>query len=204
MSDDKHNILITAISLFKKYGLQGVTMNDVAQQLGISKKTLYVYFSSKEALLCGSVQLFINQMNLTIEDTVTSHEHPLQKILKISIKLLAEFSSMDSVYFYTLNKTYPKVIQLIESFRNEFINTHLQPLFIAAYEQKCFSKDVDIDLFMKIRFLKIDQHYFELKTVAPDIVLKECFYHLVAYQLIGICTSTFQNTCKEFIEEISI
>jgi len=49
----KEIILKTVLNLFAHFGIKGVSMNQIAESLRISKKTIYVYFSNKEELLCA-------------------------------------------------------------------------------------------------------------------------------------------------------
>ena len=52
----KEKILITAINLFHKHGIRSVKMDDIANELKISKRTLYEIYSNKEELLLEVVR----------------------------------------------------------------------------------------------------------------------------------------------------
>ena len=47
----KKNIILKATELFMKLGFKSVTMDDIAKEMGISKKTIYTHFSNKETIL---------------------------------------------------------------------------------------------------------------------------------------------------------
>ena len=48
----KKNIILKATELFMKLGFKSVTMDDIAKEMGISKKTIYTHFNNKEAIFC--------------------------------------------------------------------------------------------------------------------------------------------------------
>ena len=51
MNDDLKNILLKVRELYMKYGIKSITMDDVAKELGISKKTLYQHITDKDDLV---------------------------------------------------------------------------------------------------------------------------------------------------------
>jgi len=52
----QESILEKAVYLFMRYGVKSVSMDDLARELGISKKTLYQYFDTKESLLLRTLE----------------------------------------------------------------------------------------------------------------------------------------------------
>ena len=59
MNEELKNILIKVRGLYMKYGVKSITMDDVARELGISKKTLYQYVSDKDDLVGKFIDLEI-------------------------------------------------------------------------------------------------------------------------------------------------
>ncbi|MDN3667983.1 hypothetical protein QWY93_01325 [Echinicola jeungdonensis] len=109
---------------------------------------------------------------------------------------------MNLVYIYSINKYYIKVVEVISLFRDEFISEYIKPLLLDAYEKGCLRKELLIDFFIEIRFRNIDQHYLELSKVSPNTTLKECFVHLVAFQISGVCKVGFQQKYDELMSEV--
>jgi len=54
-------LLAGTVQLFMRYGIKSMTMDDIARQLGVSKKTLYLYVSDKNDLVVKSLQALVNQ-----------------------------------------------------------------------------------------------------------------------------------------------
>ena len=51
MNEDLKNILLKVRELYMKYGIKSITMDDVASEIGISKKTLYQFVTDKDELV---------------------------------------------------------------------------------------------------------------------------------------------------------
>lgn len=107
--DLKTAILETAISIFNEKGIK-FTMDDVAKQLSISKKTLYTIFKDKEALFCESIDYgfaAVKQCELEIyEDTSLSI---IEKLRRIIIVLPDRYRSIDLRKLTSLKERYPKL-----------------------------------------------------------------------------------------------
>ena len=68
----KDQILIKATDMFLTLGFKSVTMDEIATEMGISKKTIYKYFSNKELLIEESTQLVHKEVIETIEKIVAN------------------------------------------------------------------------------------------------------------------------------------
>ena len=68
MNDQKCNIIKTAGDMFFRLGIRSVSIDDICHELGMSKKTFYVYFASKDELVEQMLQANINYMASKMED----------------------------------------------------------------------------------------------------------------------------------------
>ncbi len=94
----EHEIIYCALSLFNKYGIRSVTMDDVARELGISKKTIYKYFENKADLVHKSVR--------TIYDSLQKH---LLEINKTTKNAIDELMMIDQVVGEVLENHNPSL-----------------------------------------------------------------------------------------------
>lgn len=81
--EKKVEIIEKALDHFLKKGSKIITMDDIANEFGLSKKTLYSMFENKEALLNEAVDLLWNNFLTEVETIINSNENPLKKIILI-------------------------------------------------------------------------------------------------------------------------
>src|ERR1700733_4118922 len=62
--DVKERILIKAADLFCRYGIRTITMDEIASQLGISKKTIYQFFTDKDDMVSAVIEQEIHRNEL--------------------------------------------------------------------------------------------------------------------------------------------
>ena len=109
--DSRKKIIQKASELFQLQGAKTVTMDEVANLCGISKKTLYQYFPNKESLLL----FIIDEMNLELENLMNSIKelnlNPIEELLTTHYKIQSIIKSENDVFMYQLSKYYPKAHQ---------------------------------------------------------------------------------------------
>ena len=79
----KNKILVKSLELFEAYGIKQVTMDDISETLGISKKTLYKHFAGKEELVNKVIQFLFELHFKAINRIIGNNNSSIQKIEKI-------------------------------------------------------------------------------------------------------------------------
>ena len=132
-----NNIIGNATLLFSKHGTQSISMDDIASHCGISKKTIYVYFESKEILIKEIVQMLLAESTETLDTIQNISSGPLVEMehlfdnIQKTIKTLTPFLIREikqyypNIYLFFLqfqeNTIIPFVIQNIKRGINENI-----------------------------------------------------------------------------------
>jgi AcrR family transcriptional regulator len=111
----KEKIIAKASSLFLKIGFKSVTMDDIANEMCISKKTIYKYFCNKEILIEEITETGLKQINETIAKIVAKNHNAIEENFEI-IKMFKEmFNSIETSPSYQLKKHYPEIYQKLTS-----------------------------------------------------------------------------------------
>jgi len=111
----KERILETATELYSQYGVKSVTMHQIAQQLGISKKTIYNEFSDKEELLDSCLYREVHQLQRMVQKAERQAEDSMESILIISADLFSHFSTYCPAFYKDL-RHYPGASEYLTSF----------------------------------------------------------------------------------------
>lgn len=93
-SQTKPHLLETAITLFSKKGYNGVSMRDIAKEVGISPPALYNHFDSKEALYRAAISTTFEDKSTRLLATMSASDEPLQ-CLRLFIQILVEEMQAD-------------------------------------------------------------------------------------------------------------
>ncbi|QST00618.1 TetR/AcrR family transcriptional regulator [Pontibacillus sp. ALD_SL1] len=128
----KKKILNTAFELFSKYGVQKVSIQEIAKSAQVSQVTIYNYFGSKDQLLLEAVKSYgferLKTFQELIDDSSLSFE---EKIRHIITSKTTDMLNFDLDFIQTLMSNQPE----IKKFANEFAQSHSIPLFMKLIEQ---------------------------------------------------------------------
>jgi len=107
--ETNERILTESFQLFVRYGIRSITMDDIAKQLGISKKTIYENFRDKDDLLeNGIIQHKLNQER-NIEFVLATSSNVLEAIYKVMFETISNMNKVNPAFFMDLKKYHPKL-----------------------------------------------------------------------------------------------
>ncbi len=182
MSDQEIKLRIheKALQHFLQYGFSKVTMNEIAEDLGMSKKTLYHYFPSKEELLASVMDKMhrdtASEIDLVVEDKSTDFIQKLRGVLNI----LSSFHGKMTPHFLAdIEKHAPGVCQCSNDFKRDRIRKVVGQLITEGVQKGVFRNDVDVELITLI-YVGALQH-----ILRPDIFSRLSHSVFQIHQVIG-------------------
>lgn len=149
--ETKERILIKAEELFMQFGIRSVSMDDIANHLGMSKKTLYQYFADKDELVDGVVEGHIKEIQ---EDCLSCKKEAANAIHEIFImmeRIMVEFSNMNPMLLYDLEKFHHKAYQRFRDHKDKFLLQIIHDNIEWGIKDELYRADVDIDVMSKFR-----------------------------------------------------
>ena len=167
----KETILKKAGEIFSKYGFKSVTMDDIANGMGISKKTIYKYYKNKVELVDEAVCYFHDEMHKTISNICTVGYNAIQENFEIKKMFKDMFKNSDDSPMYQLEKYYPKTYHKIIanelSVFKECINSNIDK----GIEEGLYRKDINKELAIKFYFsLMLSIHDSSLYTYNKNTI----------------------------------
>jgi TetR/AcrR family transcriptional regulator, cholesterol catabolism regulator len=121
----KDKILAGAEALFMKYGIRSVSMDDIARQLSVSKKTLYQHFADKDELVTIMSQGHMKREVKEYEEITNASENSIDELNKISLQIKCDMEDMNPSLLYDLQKFHPKAWALWLDHKNDFIKSSI-------------------------------------------------------------------------------
>ena len=169
---------------FATQGIRAVKMDDISQELGISKRTLYELYENKEDLLyAGVVKHRGRQEQETLR--LASQGHNVMSILLRVYKNKVETLKMVTPQFYEDMGKYPRVMELLaENHRHN--RTRMMHFLHRGVEEGYFRKDVDYVIVTEL-FDAIG-HHIMTQQLYKHYSIEQLFRNLVFISLRGVCT----------------
>lgn len=143
----KKRILITARKYFFTQGYSKATMDELATELHMSKKTLYHFFRSKQLLLESVIYDFFQELHEKINKIIKNKKNRKISLLKQFMSSLQEqISQFNSWAFEDIQKNNPEAWQMINNLEEKLINNELRKLLQEGKNEGAIRQDIDLDL----------------------------------------------------------
>jgi|GEM_PF-990349 len=174
MEDKKRFVIEKALDQFLKNGSKVITMDDIANDFGLSKKTLYTMFENKEALLMETIDLLWNNFLNEVDIILNSNENPIQKLILIYKKGIDNITKIEPVFLLSLKKYHKKVMTKYVSYKKILINDVVLKLLIEAKEKQYIESDVNLIFFCEVNLVDFDERIWKnnfLETYSKEEIL---------------------------------
>lgn len=141
----KDRIIQEASKLFFKNGIRSITMSDIANHMGISKRTLYELFKDKEELLDECINVHMCKADKEIDEIVNGSENVIDTMMRIYAKHLNDVNNINKSVIHDLKKYHSRIYHRVESKQGDGINSMI-PLFQRGVEQGLIRDNVNFEI----------------------------------------------------------
>lgn len=181
----KGRILETAMKAFAERGVKAVRMDDVAQMLGISKRTLYEIYKDKEELLYQVVVHYDQEHRKHLASFIEQASSVMDIIIEIYQRRVVRTGTVNPMFYEDIQK-YPKVLDYLNKEREHAYDQFLGFLQRGVHEGY-FREDVDYamvtQMFTAINTFVMNQHLLARYTI------QQVFANMLLVPLRGFCTA---------------
>lgn len=151
----KDQILIKATDMFLTLGFKSVTMDEIATEMGISKKTIYKYFSNKELLIEESTQLVHKEVIETIEKIVAKNFNAIEENFQIRRMFKEMFKYSETSPVYELKRHYPEIYQKVVGYQIEICEGCFRDNILKGISEGLYRENIDVENYVKFYYTLI-------------------------------------------------
>ncbi|MCG9791700.1 TetR/AcrR family transcriptional regulator [Flavobacterium algicola] len=152
----KEKIIKKAGELFLKLGFKSITMDDIAGEMCISKKTIYKYFCNKELLVEESTNFMHIEIHETINTILAENRNPIEENFRIREMFSEMFqSSADTSPVYQLKKHYPEIYDKVIFREITECSRWFRTNIIRGIENGLYRKEIDVEAYVQFYYTLI-------------------------------------------------
>ena len=151
----KDKIIRKAKEMFLKLGFKSITMDDIACEMCISKKTIYKYFSNKELLIEESTQLVHKEVHETINSIVAKNYNAIEENFEIRRMFKEMFKSAETSPLYQLKKHYVEVYNKVLGSQIEICEGCFRDNILKGISEGLYRNDIDVENYVKFYYTLI-------------------------------------------------
>ncbi len=155
----KDRILNHAQQLFMRNGIKSVSMDDIAADMGMSKKTLYKWFENKDQIVQASTTRHLTGTQCNCTAMMQAATSAIDELFRMMEWTKQEFGNVHPSIFYDLQKFHPGTWQLWQAHKNEFILTQIVQNLHRGIAEGLFRADLDVDVIARLRLAQIEMQF---------------------------------------------
>jgi AcrR family transcriptional regulator len=196
--ETKDRIIEGAAELFFAYGIRNVSMDDLAKQIGMSKKTIYQYFADKDELVYAFMQLGMMEQIKEMKETAEKSENVIEELYLAMIKTREMFSKVNPLMLFELKKYHPKAWELFNQCKEGEMQEHLIKTLRKGIKEGVFRSEINVEVLAKMR-LELVQIIFDPKIFPPtQFNFLEVNLQLFEHFIYGIITLKGLNLLNQY------
>ncbi|MCH2043954.1 MAG: TetR/AcrR family transcriptional regulator [Saprospiraceae bacterium] len=202
-SNELDKILDAAESLFRKYGFRSVTMSEIARDLGMSKKTLYVHIQNKQDLIHKIITRYIMEEKSSLAKLTSKAESALDEMIMINLHVQESIRDINPSLVFDLKKYHRPVWEKIEEFHQEYALGAIRENLKRGIKEGIYRKEININILSRIYIgcmpVFSDEILFPVRLYPPAEVHKE----FMNYHLNGILSKKGQELLTKYTHQTS-
>jgi AcrR family transcriptional regulator len=193
----RERILLKAQELFLAHGYSKITMNEISEELGMSKKTLYKFFENKQDLLISVINTVIGamerQLDALIEDQSMEFLDKLRTIMAIASAAQAGISNNA---LNDLRRNAPEAWTYVHNWRNEHMRTQFARFLDEGIKKGYIRTDLNKEIVVQIyTYGMMNIQQFSSNPALP-YSMKEIFDNFIEIFYVGVFTDSARLSMK--------
>ena len=199
--EPQERIVIKAHELFMRYGIRSVSMDEVANHLGMSKKTIYQFYADKDALVEDVIEMQINANQLECNMHKLKSENAIHEIFMAVDMMLEVLTNINPNVIFDLEKYHPKAFKKHNEFKNKFLFTIIKQNLESGKEQGLYREDINADILARFRlastFLIFNPEFFPHGKHSVSAIITEMTDNF----LFGLATNKGQKLIEKYKQQ---
>jgi len=194
----KERILVKSHELFNRYGIRSVSMDDIAAQLGMSKKTLYQYFTDKDELVNA---VFDGALKSNQGLCIASREQRDNAIHEIflSFDMVRDMlMNMNPSLIFDLQKYHPSAFKKYQLFKNEFLYKLIKSNLERGIEEELYRPEIDVEVLSRYRLHSVMLSFNPEVFPEHKINFLQIEEELIEHFMYGLATVKGQKLIQKY------
>lgn len=183
-----------------RYGIKSVTMDDIARELGMSKKTLYQSFENKQMLIEQTFQAQICDELELIEEVQNAAKDPIDEILKIARYMIRMVQKVSPSVMYDLEKYYRNTWLQVKQLHSRHIYNYILDNINRGIQLGLYRQEINPELIARIYIANTSgQQDLPLSEINVEDLIKE----YTIYHIHGIATPKGIECLNAYLDSLN-
>lgn len=190
-----------ADELYRRYGVKSVTMDEVALQLGVSKKTIYQSFSDKNELVDEVVSDMLASNKTLCRGAISESENAIDEVMIMMKAMQDMMASLNPSFVFDIQRGHPLAYNKFNNYKSEFIYKMLVDNIERGKKEGLYRPELNTEVIAKFRLNTLLLVYNEEVFPRNQYTVLELQYEMILYYLYGMATPKGYDVIKKYQKE---
>lgn len=200
--DVRERILTESGTLFARYGIRHMTMDALAEEMGMSKRTIYEHFRDKDTLLFEVLNYYKEMRTKEAHEIIEQADNAVEALFRIMRVTVQDMKQTNPVFFHDMRKYHNTLLQRFSGNNDLRDLSVTRNLLETGVKQKVFRKDIHIDIVNRTLHELFNLFNPDSSLTQADYHRKELFENIIIPYFRGIATEkgrAFLEDCKNLL-----
>lgn len=193
----QEEFLQNVTELFMRYGIKSLTMDEIARQLGISKKTIYQHVSDKKDLVLKCVQLAITDEECILCDVQEQKGNAIDILLEINKRVSEKIQNVQPSVMYDIERYYPDAYKIMQKHKQDFIFNMVKENMELGINEGLYRKNLIPEIIASSYIAMTNQLFNPDPLNPPAHDFKTLHREIARYHIRGIASEAGRKYLKE-------
>lgn len=190
-----------SFELFKRYGIRSITMDEIALQCGMSKKTVYQVFADKESLVHAIIEVHIAEAEESCIKAQATSENAIHEIF-VSLDWVHQmFDGVNPVLLFELRKYHPAAFQKFQQHKNSFLYDIFTSNFERGIAEGIYRPEIKVDVLVPLRIHTLTLVFEQDLFPSNKYTLFDMDREITLHDLYGVATPKGVELIKKYVAQ---
>lgn len=198
MMESSERIILKSIELFTRYGIRLVTMDQIAEEVGTSKRTIYELFKDKDTLVMECLESIHRKQMTEIQEIAERVSNVIEALYRVGQYSEKKKAEMNPIFFEDIRKLYPQIWNTMKQRSNTGSGMFSHMILTKGIGEGIFRDDLDITIVGT--FMQSMMETFHKKEIFPENTPdKALLRNIVIPYYMGISTDKGKKLIEQYI-----
>lgn len=198
----KEKILTRSQELFMRYGFKSITMDEVANHCNISKKTIYQFFSDKDAIINEVVKRHMSADVCRVKQLQEDATSALDEIMRVSEYMKETIGNIHPSVLFDLKKYHPAAWEAFNQHKHSMMIETVSNNLERGVKEGVYRSDIDIRILSRLRCLEVEALFHSDLFPATTFNPATLQIHFVDHFIRGIASPTGLTQWEEMSQKL--
>jgi TetR/AcrR family transcriptional regulator, cholesterol catabolism regulator len=191
-------IILKSLELFTRSGIRSVTMDQIAEEVGMSKRTIYELFKDKDTLVLECLEAMHRQQMLDIQEIIAGSSNVIEALYRMGEHGEKNRSSINHLFFEDIRKLYPQIWDMMKKRAKSGADSFSFKILTQGIKEGIFREDLNVEI-VDI-FFNYMMEILHKKDIFPENTPdKELLRNIIIPYYMGISTDKGKQIIEKYI-----